>query len=185
MPKIVKYQGDVRNLRVYKLSQIISYITEQFVRRYLRQGSRTIDQMQQAARSCKQNIVEGSLAAATSKEAEIKLTNVASASLGELEEDYIDYINFNNHEIWSVSHPRINQLRHYLQTPEFERDYKTIIERLSSEELCNLMITLIRQTRYLLSKMIESQEKRFVEEGGIREAMSQARVQHRNNLKGQ
>ncbi|MDE6651113.1 MAG: four helix bundle suffix domain-containing protein [Paramuribaculum sp.] len=180
MNKIVKYRGDVRNLRVYKLSQIISYITEQFVRRYLRQGSRTIDQMQQAARSCKQNIVEGSMAAPTSKEAEIKLTNVANASLGELEEDYIDYLNFNNLEIWEISHPRIEKLREYLKTQAFENDYKIICDRVNSEEMCNLMITLIRQTRYLLSKMIDSQEKRFIEEGGIREAMSQARISHRN-----
>ena len=77
MNEFLKSRGDVRNLKAYKVSVIISYATEIFVRKFISRGSRTIDQMQQAARSCKQNIVEGSEAAKTSAETEIKLTNVA------------------------------------------------------------------------------------------------------------
>lgn len=96
----MNHKGDVRNLLVYQLALKISMITEIFVQRFLARGSRTIDQMQQAARSCKQNIVEGSQAASTSKETEIKLTNVARASLGELEEDYMDYLLFHQLPLW-------------------------------------------------------------------------------------
>ncbi|MBD5196854.1 MAG: four helix bundle protein [Bacteroidales bacterium] len=179
MAKIVKYNGDVRNLRVYKCSQIISCLTEKFVEKYIRKGSRTIDQMQQAARSCKQNIVEGSQAAPTSKETEIKLTNVANASLGELEEDFIDYLAFNELKIWEKNHLRTEKLRTYLRSQKFETEYMQLADKLNAEEFCNLMITLIKQTQYLLSKMIESQERRFLEEGGIREAMTRARIEYR------
>lgn len=79
--------GITGTLLTYRLALKISVITEIFVERFLQRGSRTIDQMQQGARSCKQNIVEGSAAAPTSKETEIKLTNVARASLCELQED--------------------------------------------------------------------------------------------------
>ena len=88
--KFLKHRGDVRQLTVYKVATQISVITEFFVGKYIPSSSRTTDQMQQAARSCKQNIVEGSEASTTSKETEIKLTNVARASLGELYDDYLD-----------------------------------------------------------------------------------------------
>lgn len=81
MSVFLKSRGDVRNLKAYKVALIISDSTEIFVRKFISRGSRTVDQMQQAARSCKQNIVEGSEAAKTSAETEIKLTNVARASL--------------------------------------------------------------------------------------------------------
>ena len=76
--------GHYRNLRVYKVAEIIYDITYYFTSQYLGKGDRTIDQMIQAARSGKQNIAEGNQAAATSSETEIKLTNVAKASLEEL-----------------------------------------------------------------------------------------------------
>ena len=101
MNGFLKSRGDVRNLKAYKVSVIISDATEIFVRKFISKGSRTIDQMQQAARSCKQNIVEGSEAAKTSTETEIKLTNVARASLGELLDDYMDYLRFNSLPIWT------------------------------------------------------------------------------------
>lgn len=83
--------GKYENWNVYKLSVIIVDITDLFVKTYLdKYRDRTVDQMVQAARSCKQNIVEGSVATATSRETEIKLTNVAKASLAELREDYLD-----------------------------------------------------------------------------------------------
>lgn len=94
MSEFLHSNGDYRTLLSYRLAQKISVVTEIFVERFLQRGSRTVDQMQQAARSCKQNIVEGSAAAITSKETELKLTNVARASLCELQEDYEDYLAF-------------------------------------------------------------------------------------------
>ena len=84
--------GHYKNLRVYRGTEMIYDITFYFTHHYLRQGDRTIDQMIQAARSGKQNIAEGNQAAVTSSQTEIKLTNVAKASLEELLIDYEDYL---------------------------------------------------------------------------------------------
>lgn len=181
MTEFIHHNGDYRNLLSFRLAQKISVITEIFVKRFIRKGSRTIDQMQQAARSCKQNIVEGSAAAPTSKETEIKLTNVARASLCELQEDYADYLLFNNLQLWSKDHPRILKLREYVRTEKFDREYVELCNSLPAEEFCNLAITLIIQTEYLLDKMLASQQRRFLENGGIREAMSAARRDYRNH----
>lgn len=181
MGGILKGNGDVRSLLVYKLANYVSILTEIFVAKYISRGSRTIDQMQQAARSCKQNIVEGSEAAKTSKETEIKLTNVARASLGELEEDYMDYLNFNSLSLWGKDHPRTQKLRAYIKSPSFETEYLKLCTKLSAEEFCNLALTLIKQTQYLLDKLLEAQQRRFLSEGGIREAMTKARLNSRNN----
>lgn len=93
IPKIVLPHGGYKKLIVYRKSDIVYEGTVRFCRRFLpAHGDRTVDQMVQAARSCKQNIAEGSSASGTSKETEIKLTNVARATLDELMEDYLDYL---------------------------------------------------------------------------------------------
>lgn len=179
MSEFLKSRGDVRNLKAYKVSVIISDATEIFVRKFLNKGSRTIDQMQQAARSCKQNIVEGSEAGKTSAESEIKLTNVARASLGELLDDYMDYLRFNCLQLWSKDNPRISKLRDYLKSDKFPSEYTEICHRLSPEEYCNLMITLIKQEQFLLDRMILRMQERFLNEGGIREQMTRVRLSNR------
>ena len=176
----LKRNGDVRNLKAYKVSVIISFITEFFVKKYINSRSRTVDQMQQAARSCKQNIVEGHDSGLTSKETEIKLTNVARSSLSELEEDFIDYLKFNNLSLWQKDNPRLIKLREYVRTPDFEKNYPILITKLNAEEICNLSITLIKQTQFLLDRLMEKLKDRFLREGGIREQMTRARISHRN-----
>lgn len=183
MESIVKHSGDPRNLLVYKLSAHVSMVTEYFVQNYIDRKSRTVDQMQQAARSCKQNIVEGCEASATSKETEIKLTNVARASLAELCEDYVDFLSFRSLPIWDKSHPRTMRLREYIKSPRFASELRELLPRLNPEEICNLAITLIKQTQYLLDRLLKSQEKRFLEQGGIREQMSRARRAYRDQPK--
>jgi hypothetical protein len=89
---IIPPRGDYRTLLSYQKAEVVYELTFRFCKRFLKSGDRTVDQMVQAARSGKQNIVEGSKAAATSKESEIKLTNVARASLEELLEDYLDFL---------------------------------------------------------------------------------------------
>lgn len=181
MDGFLKKNGDVRNLLVYKVANMVSVLTEYFVEKYIPPKSRTVDQMQQAARSCKQNIVEGSEAGLTSKETEIKLTNVARSSLGELLDDYLDYLSFHHLPLWSDSnHERLAKMRAYTRSPQFSKEYEGLLPRLNAEELCNLAITLINQTQYLLRKMMESQQRRFLEEGGIREQMTKARLAYRN-----
>jgi four helix bundle protein len=98
---ILPPRGDYQTLLSYQKSEVVYQITFRFCQRFLKKGDRTIDQMVQAARSGKQNIVEGSKAATTSKEMEIKLTNVARASLEELLEDYRDFLKVRDLPIWA------------------------------------------------------------------------------------
>ena len=111
MSAILKRKGDYNNLIAYKKSVIIYDITFFFTQHFLQKGDRTIDQMLQAARSGKQNIAEGNRAAATSTETEIKLTNVAKASLEELLIDYQDYLRTRNKLLWNASNPRYEKMR--------------------------------------------------------------------------
>ncbi|MDE5808530.1 MAG: four helix bundle suffix domain-containing protein, partial [Muribaculaceae bacterium] len=102
-----------------------------------------------------------------------------------LEEDYMDYLLFNQLALWGKDHPRIFRLRAYIKTSDFKDNYQALCHKLPAEEFCNLAITLIKQTQYLLDRLIASQEKRFLEEGGIREAMTRARLKYRDNQKNQ
>ena len=114
VPKIVLPHGGYKNLIVYRKSDVIYEGTVLFCRRFLPpRGDRTVDQMIQAARSCKQNIAEGSAASGTSKETEIKLTNVARATLDELMEDYRDYLKRSNLHEWSPDGEKALAARDY------------------------------------------------------------------------
>ena len=132
--------------------------------------------MVQAARSGKQNIAEGNQAAATSSETEIKLTNVAKASLEELLDDYEDYLRVRNLEQWSALHPRYEKMRLYARSEQISNTYVKNIHRMNDEEIANLCITLIHQALYMLYKLLITMQQRFVTEGGIKERMFQART---------
>jgi four helix bundle suffix protein len=172
--------GHYRNLRVYKVTEIIYDITYYFAQKYLKIGDRTIDQMVQAARSGKQNIAEGNQAAATSSETEIKLTNVAKASLEELLTDYEDYLRVRNLQQWEQLHPRYEKLRQYARSESIMQDYAQQIKRMNDEEISNLCITLIHQATYMLHKLLTTMQNRFITEGGIKEQMYNARANYRN-----
>lgn len=172
--------GHYRNLRVYQVTEIIYDITFYFTEHYLRKGDRTIDQMVQAARSGKQNIAEGNQAAPTSSETEIKLTNVAKASLEELLKDYEDYLRVRKLQQWDEQHPRFEKMRQYARSERIMKEYTELIEKLNDEEIANLSITLIHQAIYMLYKLLETMQNRFVTEGGIKELMHQSRVSYRN-----
>ena len=126
---------------------------------------------------------EGSAASTTSKETEIKLTNVAKASLQELLLDYEDYLRVRKLEKWGASHPRYEPLRNYVKSDKFMEEYPSLIEKMNDEELANMSITLIHQADYLLQRLIEKQQDQFLAEGGIREQMTRARIQRRNSEK--
>ncbi len=174
-------RGHYRQLRVYQVAEIIYDITYHFTHQYIGHGDRTVDQMVQAARSGKQNIAEGNQAAATSSETEIKLTNVAKASLEELLDDYEDYLRVRGLQKWGALHPRYDKLRQYARSEELMKDYATAIRRMNDEEVANLCITLIHQATYMLHRLLETMQTRFVTEGGIKERMYQARTAYRNN----
>ena len=177
--------GHYRNLRVYAVTEIIYDITYYFAHRYLQRGDRTVDQMIQAARSGKQNIAEGNQAAATSSETEIKLTNVAKASLEELLVDYEDYLRTRNLEQWGSLHPRYEKMRQYARSELLRTNYAEMVQRMNDEEVANLCITLIHQANYMLHKLLTTMQDRFVTEGGIKERMFQARINYRNNQNNQ
>ncbi|MBQ7742733.1 MAG: four helix bundle suffix domain-containing protein [Bacteroidaceae bacterium] len=173
--------GHYRHLRVYQVTEMIYDITFYFTQHYLHKGDRTIDQMVQAARSGKQNIAEGNQAAATSSETEIKLTNVAKASLEELLDDYEDYLRVRGRQQWGELHPRYEKMRVYARSEQIKKEYAEQIRRMNDEEIANLCITLIHQAIYMLHRLLETMQDRFVTEGGIKERMFQSRMNYRNS----
>jgi four helix bundle suffix protein len=172
--------GGYRNLLTYKKAEIIYDATVNFTRRFLNKYDRTIGQMVQAARSGKQNIAEASMASATSKEAEIKLTNVARASLEELLIDYQDYLRTNKLEQWGKENKLTRRFRQLSNDPD--STYATLQAALEHDDPCicaNSIISLIKSTSYLLARQIQALERKFLEEGGLRERMTQARLEQR------
>lgn len=179
-PQILPPRGDYHTLLSYRKSEVIYQITFRFCQRFLKTGDRTIDQMVQAARSGKQNIVEGSKAATTSKEMEIKLTNVARASLEELLEDYRDYLRVRDLHVWDKQSREAAYVRKLGMTSSLSFEvFREFTESRSAEVVANITICLIHQANYLLDQQLRALEKNFLENGGLRERMTHARVQAR------
>jgi four helix bundle suffix protein len=136
--------------------------------------------MVQAARSGKQNIVEGSKASGTSKEMEIKLTNVARASLEELLEDYRDYLRVRDLGMWAKDSKEAQYVRKLGNKPHTTYEtYREFVDTRSAEVVANIAICLIHQANYLLDQQIRRLEQDFLKEGGLRERMTKARLQAR------
>jgi four helix bundle suffix protein len=172
--------GGYRNLITYQKAEIIFDGTVYFTNRFFRKYDRTIDQMVQAARSGKQNIAEASMASATSKETEIKLTNVARASLEELMIDYQDFLRINKLLLWDKKHRLVERFRELNRTPNATYEtYKKAIENNDPEICANAMICLINIVSYLLGQQIKTLEKAFINDGGLRERMTKARIEKR------
>lgn len=176
--------GGYRNLITYQKSEIIYDATVYFTSRYFRKYDRTVDQMVQAARSGKQNIAEASMASGTSKEMEIKLTNVARASLEELKIDYEDFLRTKHLAIWPKDHRYVTRLRELNKIPNpTYGTFKNAIEHEDPEISANVIIGLIKVVSYLLNNQIKSLETAFLKEGGLRERMTKARIEQRNKDK--
>jgi four helix bundle suffix protein len=172
--------GGYAGLLAYQKALIVFEATARFTVRFLEKRDRTVDQMVQAPRSGKQNIVEGSKASGTSKEAEIKLINVARSSLEELLEDYKDFLRVRALELW----PKDNREALFVRKLGAKKDtsyetYRTYIETRSPEVVANILICLIHQANYLLDQLLRKLEKDFLEEGGLRERMTRARLAQR------
>ena len=173
--------GNYRELLSYRKSEIIYDFTYRFCERFLKRGDRTIDQMVQAARSGKQNIAEGSKASVTSTETEIKLTNVARASLEELLIDYQDFLRVRDLPLWAKDSAEALYVRKLGKQPaESFETYRPFFEDRPAATLANIALCLIHQANYLLDQQIRRLEKDFVEKGGLRERMTRARLDHRN-----
>ncbi|MBU0479982.1 MAG: four helix bundle suffix domain-containing protein [Proteobacteria bacterium] len=174
-------RGDYQTLLSYRKTEIVYQLTYRFCKRFLRQGDRTIDQMVQAARSGKQNIIEGSKAAATSKEMEIKLTNVARASLEELLEDYRDFLKARDLPIWDKDSEEARYVRKIGRDSEASYEsYQEFVDTRPAEVVANIAICLVHQANYLLDQQMKRLEKDFLKDGGLRERMTRFRLQERD-----
>ena len=178
---IIPPRGDYQTLHSFQKAEVIYDITFRFCQRFLSRGDRTIDQMVQAARSGKQNIAEGSKASVTSTETEIKLTNVARASLEELLIDYRDFLRVRDLRLWAKDSKEALFVRNLGHGSRVTYEtYRTYVESRPAEVVANIAVCLIHQANYLLDQQIRRLEHDFVKEGGIRERMTKARLDYRN-----
>jgi four helix bundle suffix protein len=180
-PGFIPPHGNYQELLSYQKAEVVYDLTFRFCQRFLNRGDRTIDQMVQAARSGKQNIAEGSKASGTSKEMEIKLTNVARASLEELLVDYRDFLRVRDLRLWPKDSKEAQFVRKLGNKSHVTYEtYREFCETRPAEVVANIAICLIHQTNYLLDRQVRRLEQDFIKEGGIRERMTKARLQYRN-----
>jgi four helix bundle suffix protein len=173
--------GGYEELLSYRKSLIIYDATVRFCDRFVDYASRSRDQMVQAARSGKQNIIEGSQASGTSKEAEIKLTNVARASLEELLEDYRDFLRAIDEPLWKKDSREALYVRQLSRRRDASyATFREFVETRPAPVVANILICLIHQANYLLDRQIRELEKEFLRQGGLRERMTRARIAARS-----
>jgi four helix bundle suffix protein len=181
--RLLPPRGDYRTLLSFHKAEVVYDITFRFAHKFLSKADRTVDQMIQSARSGKKNILEGSKAARTSKETEIKLTNVARASLEELLDDYYDYLRARDLPLWDKDSKEAKYVRQLgRKTPQTFEDYRQFVETRPPAVVANIAICLIHQTNYLIDQQLLRLEKDFPEQGGLRERMTRIRLQYRNTL---
>lgn len=172
--------GGYAELLSHRKAEIVYDGTVRFCARFLEKRDRTIDQMVQAARSGKQNIIEGSQASGPSREMELKLTNVARASLEELLADYRDYLRVREHPLWDKESKEALFVRKLgARKGTSYESYRTYFETRPAEIVANILICLIHQTNYLLDQQLRQLEQAFVQEGGLRERMTRTRLAQR------
>ena len=177
---ILKRQRPWRDAYFYQKSEVIYQLTYIFCKRFLpAHGDRTVDQMIQAARSGKQNIIEGTEDGTTSTEIQIKLINVARGSIQELREDYYDYLQTRDLAIWTPNNERYDNMQRFCKSHNRTEDYKPYMEKWNEVEMANTAITLCHMVDTMLNHHIATLEKEFVEQGGIKERMHAARTGYR------
>ncbi|MEI8342171.1 MAG: four helix bundle suffix domain-containing protein, partial [Verrucomicrobiota bacterium] len=190
-PRRLRPSGGYRKLRSYQVATVIYDATVSFCDRFIGTRSRTHDQMVQAARSCGKNIAEGSRAAATTSQTELRLVNVARASLEELLLDYEDFLRQRKLRAWAKDDPEAREVRAVGR--EQDRSDKTDrtdpvahyqayarwLEHADPAVVANTLICLIHQTNYLLDQQISALERDFVQEGGYSEQLAVARIAER------
>lgn len=181
--RILRKQTNWENLAFYKKTDVLYRLTVHFTGKHLSYKDRTVDQMVQAARSGKQNIVEGMSDGVSSTKMEINLLNVARASIQELREDYKDYLATRGLTFWPSDHQRQRELLHFCRTHNEVADDVPLLTKANDEELCNLAITLCRQVDVMLTTWLRKLEETFKEEGGLSERMTAVRLGQRKTQK--
>jgi restriction system protein len=182
---LIPAHGGYRKLKSYQTAEIIFDLTVEFCNQFLSNSSnatyrsyRTYDQMIQAARSGKQNIAEGSMASGTSKKTEIKLMNVARASLEELLVDFEDFLRVNNFSLWVKDNPLAQEIRKLAyKTDKSYQTYATYLN--SAESFANTAICLIHQANFLLDRQLKSLSEDFIQNGGFTERLYNQRIEQR------
>ncbi|MGO8927080.1 MAG: four helix bundle suffix domain-containing protein [Limisphaerales bacterium] len=178
--RLLPPRGDYRTLLSFHKAQVVYDITFRFAHKFLSRNDRTIDQMIQSARSGKKNILEGSKAGRASKETELKLTNVARASLEELLDDYLDFLRARDLPLWDKDSKEARYVRKLgCRTPQSYEYYRRFVETRPPAVVANIAICLIHQTNYLIDQQLLRLEKDYLEQGGLRERMTRVRLQCR------
>jgi four helix bundle suffix protein len=186
---LIQPHGGYRKLRSFQSAQIVYDSTVVFCDRFVDKRSRTHDQMVQAARSGVQNIAEGSMASATSKKTELKLTNVARSSLEELLLDYEDFLRQRGMRLWDKNSSEAHAVRRKYQSDPSDSSDRSDpygVRTATAETTANTLICLINQASYLLGRQLEKLEQAFLSEGGFTERLYQKRQaarKDRNNGK--
>lgn len=176
---LIPRTGNYKKLLSYQKTEVIYELTYYFCHTYLERGDRTIDQMVQAARSGKQNIIEGCAASSTSSKTEIKLVNVAKASLQELLEDYEDYLRTRHHPQWAEGSPQLEAMRRIGRTYNEAAYFMQLAATRPPETIANMAIVLIKQADYLLYKQLSRLAEDFEKNGGFSERMMRIRKEKR------
>jgi four helix bundle suffix protein len=172
--------GGYRQLHSFQVTTVIYDATVSFCARFVDSRSRTRDQMVQAARSGRQNIAEGSRASATSSQTELRLVNVARASLDELLLDFEDYLRQNGHAQWAKDSPEAMAVRLVGKNQSDQTDpYRPWLAQDKPAVVANAVICLIHQANYLLDRQIQALERQFVQQGGYSEQLAVARLRER------
>lgn len=183
MNELIPRRGNYKALLSYQKSDVIFQITYYFCQHFLNKKDRTVDQMIQAARSGKQNIIEGSNASSTSAKTEIKLLNVAKASLKELLEDYEDYLKTRGHRQWETGSEEFEAMRHLGATHNDAEFFMSLVQTRPPETIANMAIILLNQADYLLFRQLTKISDDFLKNGGFSERMSRMRRDYRGPLK--
>ena len=180
VPSVLKQQANWDALFFYQKSDVIYQLTFAFCDRFIHlYKDRTRDQVIQTARSCKQNIVEGLADGVTSTEMQLKLLNVARASLKETREDFEDYIKSRHLLFYRKGEERYDKMLTYCRYHNKLEDYEPFFSKWSDEEMCNCAITLCHMVDKMLMSFLAKLDREFVTEGGIKERMYKARTGYR------
>jgi restriction system protein len=195
-PRRLRPSGGYRELRSFQVATVIYDGTVSFCDRFVDKRSRTHDQMVQAARSGRQNIAEGSRAAATSSQTELRLVNVARASLDELLLDFEDFLRQRGLKQWGKDDAEARRVREVgwrrdrsdqadrTDPAEHRKDYSQWLDHRDPAVVANAIICLIHQANYLLDQQIAGLERGFILEGGYSEQLAAARLEERRRKSG-
>ena len=183
LPKVLLNEVQYQDLYFYQKTEVIYVMTYHFAQRFLdSKGDRTVDQMIQAARSGKQNIVEGLADGMTSTEMQLKLLNVARSSLKELRADYEDYLHTRELPFWDAKHHRYEDMLTFCRKHNKVSDYEPYLKQWNDEEICNIALTLLHMTDRMMKTYISGLDQQFVTQGGIKERMYAARTGYRKGV---